>query len=677
MNYPVWQLNTTEPAAEQALAAAGCGVLLSRVLATRGYEEPEKASALLNAETPLSDAFLLKDMDKAVARIHAAVENEEPIVIFGDYDVDGVCATAILYEYLTNIGGRVRCKLPLRNEGGYGINKDALDKLAEKGYTLIVTVDNGISAVEEAAYAKTLGIDLVITDHHLPAETLPDAVAVVDPKRGDDESPFKDLCGAGVAFKLCAALEECNPEEMLEMYGELAALGTIADVMPLVGENRTLVKEGLTLLQDTMRPGIQALLESGGYAGKPVTVDTVSYGLAPRINAAGRMENAAVALKLLLCSSEEQATGIAARLSEINTERQQTEQAVSAAAIAQLEADPARAGDRVLVVAGEGWHPGVIGIVASRLCEKYRRPALVISLQNGEGRGSGRAPAGFDLHGALAACSGLLGRYGGHAAAAGLLVEEEKIPAFHQAINQWAAKQNPVRKPATLKLDAACDLSELSLANVQQLQALAPFGQGNPTPVLLLQGVEVDGIWPLGAEGRHTRIQLRQGTATCFVSLFGTAPARFAYPVGAVVDAAVEAGVFNGRNGAMVSAHLKGIRPAGLGNTPGEQAALFDAFTAGTALQPEDAALLLPDRGDTVALYKRIRGGQVMTADLQPVFAAQGPQNTGKVLASLAALQELGLIEERDGRWQPAAVAAKQDLTKAPVLQKLTALAQQ
>ena len=283
MNYPAWQIKTADPAAEQALAGAGCGALLRRVLAARGCTDPAEVQALLGAGAELSDPFLLRDMDKAVARIEQAVENEETIVIYGDYDVDGISATAILYECLSSMGAHVRCKLPTRGTG-YGLTRPALESLAEKGFKLVVTVDNGISAIEEAACAKELGLDLIVTDHHLPGETLPDAVAVVDPKRADDESPFKDLCGAGVAFKLCAALEGCEPADLLEMYGELVALGTVADVMPLVGENRTLVREGLALLQDTMRPGLQALMENAGVAGKPVTADTVSYSLAPRLN---------------------------------------------------------------------------------------------------------------------------------------------------------------------------------------------------------------------------------------------------------------------------------------------------------------------------------------------------------------------------------------------------------
>lgn len=676
MKYPAWQIKTAEAGAEENLASAGCGVLLRRVLAARGCKDAAAAHQLLEPSVDLSDPFLLRDMDKAVTRIEQAIEAEEPIVIYGDYDVDGISATAILYECLSSQGAHVRCKLPTRGSG-YGLTRPALEALARKGFTLVITVDNGISAVEEAACAKELGLDLVITDHHLPGETLPDAVAVVDPKRADDESPFKNLCGAGVAFKLCAALEGCDPAELLEMYGEFVALGTVADVMPLVGENRVLVREGLALLQDTMRPGLHALLESGGYAGKPVTTDTVSYGLAPRLNAAGRMDNASVALKLLLCGDEEQATGIAARLAEINTERQQTEQDVFAAACRTLETDPARLQDRVLVVSGEDWHPGVIGIVAARLMERYSRPVLVISLHEGEGRGSGRAPDAFDLHSALAACAGHLTRFGGHAAAAGIEIEEEKLPAFRQAINEWAAQHAARPAPVTLQLDAVVTLEELDLPNVQELTRLAPFGRENPTPVLLVQNAVVDGVWAMGAEGRHTRVRLRQGNHTLFASLFGIPPQQFAYPVGAAVEAALEVSVFTGRSGPMVSAHLKGIRPANLSNTPSEQAAWFEAFRTGVVLEPVRAEALLPERNDTVMLYKRIRSGQVFTSDLQPVFAAQGPENTGKTLASLLALQELGLIEEQNGRWLPVPVSQKQDLASAPVLKKLAQQAAQ
>ena len=676
MNYRAWTLRPREPAAEKTLAGAGCGPLLSRVLAARGCISAEDAVPYLGRGTPLSDPYQMKDMDKAVERIRRAIEQEEPIVIFGDYDVDGVCATAILFETLTNLGAQVRCKLPSRDGGGYGINREVLKSLADKGYTLVVTVDNGISAVQEADDARELGIDLVITDHHLPPDPLPQAVAVVDPQRRDDESGCGSLCGAGVAFKLAAALEECDPAELLDLFGDLAAMGTIADVMPLIGENRTIVSEGLDAIRDTVRPGLRALLESAGYAERPITADTVSFGLAPRINAAGRMDSAAVALKLLLCENEEQAGGIAARLAEINTERQQTEQQLFAQAQEQLAADPARSRDRVIVVSGEGWHSGVIGILASRLVERYGRPVIVISLQNGEGRGSGRAPGEFNLHRALAACSHLLIRYGGHAAAAGLMIEEENIPAFRQAINEWARRECPQPKMPPLLVDAAVSVEELTVPSVQDLQRLAPFGRCNEVPLLMVQNAQVDGIWPLGSEGRHTRIRLRQGGSSCFASLFGTSPAEFAYPPGTAVDAVLEVSIFVGRNGPMISAHLKGIRPAGMGNEPSEQAAVFDAFCIGAELTPEQASMLLPQRADTVGVYKRVRAGMVSVSDLQPVFSAQGPQNTGKTLVSLLALEQLGLIQKEQGRWMAVPNVQKQDLASAPVLRQLHALAE-
>ena len=272
-------------------------------------------------------------------------------------------------------------------------------------------------------------------------------------------------------------------------------------------------------------------------------------------------------LKLLLCADEAQAAGIAARLAEINTERQQTEQEVFAAAQKTLEADPARQRDRVLVVSGEDWHPGVIGIVAARLMEKYNRPAIVISLQNGEGRGSGRAPDPFDLHGALAGCAEYLTRFGGHAAAAGVEIEEEKLPAFRQAINAWAAEHAPRPGAPELKLDAAVQLSELTLPNVQELSRLAPFGRENPMPVLLVCDAMIDGIWPMGTEGRHTRVRLRQGNDTLFASIFGVATSAFAYPVGTAVEAALEVSIFTGRSGPMVSAHLQGHPPRGAGQS--------------------------------------------------------------------------------------------------------------
>ena len=674
MNYPAWQLKKADPAAETSLAGAGCGVLLRRVLAARGCTDPAAAQALLGQGEPLSDPFLLTDMDKAVVRIQEAIENEELMVIYGDYDVDGISATAILYECLTSQGAHVRCKLPTRGSG-YGLTRAALESLATKGFKLVVTVDNGISAVEEAACAKELGLDLIITDHHLPGDTLPDAIAVVDPKRPDDESPFKDLCGAGVAFKLCAALEGCDPAELLEMYGELAALGTVADVMPLVGENRTIVREGLSLLQDTMRPGLHALLESAGCGGKPVTADTVSYSLAPRLNAAGRMDNAAVALKLLLCGDEDQATGIAERLAEINTERQQTEQQVFAAALQALEADPARTRDRVLVVSGEDWHPGVIGIVASRLVEKTGRPVIVVSVdEHGEGKGSGRSVQGFNLHECIASCADILLRFGGHAMAAGLSVREEDLQTLRQRLNDWAARECPVLRTPPLECDLSVHLDRLTVESVRRLDQLAPYGADNPSPVFVLEMAVVEGVYAV-SEGKHCRLRLRQGSSSIYAVWFGMHPEQVPYSTGDVVDAAISLSVYDSPRGAQLSGRIIELHPAGLGNTAAEQAALVQALRRGTPLTPEQKESIAPERSHIITVYRELQARRWHAEDLQPLFAKLGEENTGRTLVAISALEQVGLITaaDRGGAkfWELVPATGKKNLADAPILKCL------
>ena len=485
--------------------------LLAGILAARGITDPAEALTLLAGEEELSDPALLTDMDAACQRIWQAIDNGETIAVFGDYDVDGVTATALLYQHLKGMGATVKCMLPSREGDGYGLSKNAIQSMHNKGCTLIVTVDNGISAVEEADFAASLGMDLIITDHHLPPETLPKAVAVVDPRREDDHSPFKGLCGAGVAFKLCAALDGCPPEEMLDYCGDLAAVGTVADVMPLVGENRTLVKAGLRQLQQTDRPGFGALLEEVGLAGKPITAENISYAIAPRINAAGRMDNAVTALQLVLCEDPDRAEELAHKLNEINAHRQETEQQIFKAAEELLEQQPERLDDRIMLLWGRDWHPGVIGIVASRLVERTGRPVIVVTIdEHGEGKGSGRSVQGFNLHTCIGSCADLLVRYGGHAMAAGLSVREENLPELRRRLNDWAARECPVLHTPPLTCDVTIHLDRITVESVRHLDQLAPYGAENPTPVFLLQSAVVDGVYPV-SEGRHSRLRLRQG----------------------------------------------------------------------------------------------------------------------------------------------------------------------
>lgn len=676
MNYRAWQVNRPDMGKAKRLAhAIGAPMLLARILVARGLDTPEKAAELLIQDQPLSDPFLLKDMDKAVARIEHALDCQEPIVVFGDYDVDGVTATALLFEHLRGMGANVRCMLPSREGDGYGLSRRALESVAAKGYKLVITVDNGISAVQEAAFAKELGLDLIITDHHLAPAELPQAIAVVDPRRSDDTSPFKAMCGAGVAFKLCAALEGCDPNDLLEFCGDLAAIGTIADVMPLLGENRTLVKAGLRSLCNTERPGLVALMEAAGLGDKPVTAENVSFALAPRLNAAGRMNSAAQALQLLLAEDPDRAEQLANELCQCNTARQQAEQEIMAQVEAQLAADPARKNDRVIVLWGEKYHSGVIGIVASRIVERYGRPVLLISLENGEGKGSGRSIEGFNLHSAISACADLLVRYGGHALAAGLTICQDNLEEFRRRINEWAAREYPVMQQPPLHLDVAVDLSELTVEEIQGLDYLAPCGSGNPSPLFLLEDAVIDGVYPM-SDGRHSRLRLRQKGHTIYAAWFGITPQQLAYTVGDRVDAALSFSVYQSAHGGpMLSARIKEVRPAGLSNEAVEQAALFEAFRSGAQLTREQKNVLLPQRADSVALYRTVQAGGISAEDLRPLFAKMGAQNTGKALVSLAALCQVGLVGQREvegsQRLTPLPTKEKKDLTRAPILRAL------
>ena len=669
-----------EPWSEQKYAATLAAQqkevgLLAGILAARGITDPTEALTLLAGEEELSDPMLLTDMDKACARILEAIDKEQTIVVYGDYDVDGVTATALLYQHLKGMGASVKCMLPSREGDGYGLSKNAIQSIHDKGCQLIVTVDNGISALEEAEFAASLGVDLIVTDHHLPHDALPKAVAVVDPRRADDHSPFKGLCGAGVAFKLCAALDGCPPEEMLDYCGDLAAVGTVADVMPLTGENRTLVKAGLKLLQQTDRPGISALLEEVGLEGKLITAENVSYAIAPRINAAGRMDNAVTALQLVLCEDEERAAELAHKLNEINVARQETEQEIVKAAQEQLDAEPAILEDRVILIWGRDWHPGVIGIVASRLVEKTGRPVIVVSVdEHGEGKGSGRSVQGFNLHECIASCEDILLRFGGHAMAAGLSVREENLPELRRRLNEWAARECAVLFTPPLECDLSIHLDRITVESVRRLEQLAPYGAENPTPVFVLEKAVIDGIFSV-SEGKHCRLRLRQGNASIYAVWFGMPPEQLPYTMGDVVDAAVNLSVYESLRGAQLSGRILELHPAGFGNAAAEQTALVQALRRGTPLSAEQKARIAPERSDIITVYRELQARRWHAEDLQPLFAKLGEENTGKILVAITALEQVGLIavRERSGAkfWELVPAEGKKNLADAPILKCL------
>ncbi len=645
MVYRKWQIPEAQPQQVQALSRElGLAPLAAQVLVSRGYAQPQQAAALLDEGEALSDPMLMKDMELLVERVWRAVTNGEKIVIYGDYDVDGVTATALMLSYLEDVGANVFYKLPSREGDGYGLSRDVIDLLVRKKVQLVLTVDNGISAVEEAAYAAEQGLDLIVTDHHLPPPVLPQALAVVDPLRADDESPAKNLSGVGVAFKVICALEGCAPEDLLACYGDLVAVGTVADMMSLTGENRTLVRQGVECLQMTERCGLQALLAGCGLEDKPLSAENISFGLAPRLNAAGRMEKPDDALQLLLTEDPEEAENLVALLNDYNVQRQSIEQAIADELIERIDADPTTAHRPVLVVWGRGYHQGVIGIVASRLMERYGKPAIVCTVdEDGQVRGSGRSFAGFSLHSAIASCSELLERFGGHDLAAGLSMREQDLPTFVRRINEYAAECCVEAPP--LVIDGEFDPTRTTVEAVDQLSLLAPFGSGNPSPVFLLEGARIEGVYPV-SEGRHARLRLAKGGTAFQAVLFGTSPAQLAYRIGDTVDAVLALSVYRTGTQASVSGRIRALRPSALGEEYLQEYLLYSRFTSGAVLTPEEKKRLCPSREDVIRVWREIGAGGVLQSDLRPLLLRCGAakQGAGRVLVALDALQELAHV---------------------------------
>ena len=507
MKYGIWKVSQLEAGAVNALVGSGYAPLAAMVLASRGIGDDRQARAYLDCNAPLLDPFLMTDMDKAAGRVGLAMSRGEKIAVFGDYDVDGITATCLLTDFLRRHGADVVSYIPGRLEEGYGLNPIAIHQLHAEGVKLIVTVDCGITAVNEAELCKQLGIDLVITDHHECKQTLPAAVAVVDPHRCDGGYPHKNLSGVGVAFKLASAL--CGSQEtVLEEYADMVCLGTVADVMPLQGENRVFVARGLESLAHTKRPGIAALMAECGCAPEAVSASSIGFMLAPRINAAGRMGQIDLAVELFLTDDPDKAAEAARGLCELNRQRQAVESEIYRQAVSML---PMGKPPEAIVLADESWHQGVVGIVASRIAEEYACPTFLICLDGEHGKASSRSHGGFNLFASLSALSPLLESYGGHELAAGFTISRANIPEFRRQICALAAQYYTDDVPRTV-LDVDCAVSPelLTLHNVDSLQMLEPCGNGCPKPVLMMKNLTIDRISMVGG-GRHMRLRLCSG----------------------------------------------------------------------------------------------------------------------------------------------------------------------
>lgn len=544
--------------------ALGRSELFAVLLYNRGYRTAEEAERFLHyKEADFHDPYLLADMDKAVDRVLLAVERGEKICIYGDYDVDGVTSVSMLYLYLETLGADVCIKIPKREGEGYGVSCAAVESLAQDGVKLIVTVDTGITAGAEVEYAKTLGVDFVVTDHHECRSELPEACAVVNPHRPDCPYPFKELAGVGVVFKLVSAcaMKKCRDEgrpvidgvrETCLTYADLTALGTIADVMPIVDENRLIVSLGLRLMEDSPRPGMKALIEASS-AKKPgeetkkkkINSGFVGFGLAPRINAAGRMSDATIAVRMLLASEGEEAYAYAEELCAINKKRQVEENRIAEQAYEMIEDLADIDKNPVIVLDSNGWQQGIIGIVASKITEKYGTPSILISFDGSvgstecdfdDGKGSGRSIKGLNLVEALGYCEDLLVKYGGHELAAGLTVKRGNLDAFCQRINEYA-REHLDEDAFKIRLEADCELTmaDVNIKFAKELQYLEPYGTGNATPLFMMRNVTVKRIMPTKG-GDHTRLLLEKDNVAASAMYFGVTPAELGFETGDTVD---------------------------------------------------------------------------------------------------------------------------------------------
>ena len=543
-----WIISSSDAAGVAALASTlGTGALAARVLWARGLRDPAEARQFLKpALDDLHDPFLLAGMQEAVARLRRAIENKERVLLYGDYDVDGTSAVVILKKCIDLLGGEATFHVPHRLRDGYGMKSEVVEAAANAGVKLIVSVDTGIRATDVVRHARSFAIDVIVTDHHLPEAELPPAAAVLNPNRPDCRYPDKNLCGAGVALKLIQALlfsfgiEPARRARLLESFLKIVAIATVADVVPLTGENRVIVKRGLAGLRNVNNPGLRALLEVSGLApGEAPSAGQVAFRVAPRINAAGRMASAGEVIEMFLTEDAARARALAEQLHDWNKDRQQTEAEIARAIFEQCLEQPVTDRDAALVFAGEGWHRGVVGIVASRLVEKYHRPAFVLGMENGAAQGSGRSIRAFHLLDALESMPELFTKFGGHRQAAGVTLESGRVPEFRERLRAHAAALlTPADFEATIEIDAEIGFDEIHDESVAEVLALAPFGFGNPSPIFALRGAEVASA-PEIIKEKHVFVRLKFQNRTIRAKAWNFAGRAAELSPGARIDVAI------------------------------------------------------------------------------------------------------------------------------------------
>ena len=676
LKYGIWKWNEPEAECVNGLVSGGYPPLVAMVLAARGMQDPAEAREYLSCDRQLTNPFRLRDMEKAAARVAKAIEAKEKICVFGDYDVDGITATCLLTDYIRSAGGDCIPYIPGRLEEGYGLNPIAIAQLHKQGVKLIVTVDCGITAVEEAALCASLGIELVITDHHECKDVLPRAVAVVDAHRPDCTYPHKDLSGVGVAFKLASALSG-DQEEILRRYADMVCLGTVADVMPLTGENRVFVAHGLEKLKNTNRPGILALIRLSGCDKTDMTANAVGYTLAPRINAAGRMGRIELAIELFLTDDPQKGEALANALCELNKQRQTVESDIYRQAVEML---PTEQLPDAIVLADETWHQGVVGIVASRIAEEFCCPTFLICLDGEHGKASSRSYGGFNLFSSLTSLSGLLESYGGHELAAGFTIGRKNIPEFRAQMGALAKAYYKADGPRTV-LEADCVVKPelLTVNNIDSLSCMEPCGNGCAKPLLVVTDVTVDRISLVG-NGRHLRLRLKSGRYALQAIWFSTTEKTASLTEGDVVDVAFIPQINEFRGERSVQLNVQDIRPACKVECSVDTT-LYRALCCGE-ITCEGARKLLPDRATLGMVWRYLATApqgyleETPTTLCRKIVRWTGlPLELGKLLTCLDIFADVGLLEKqrlhRSLRIRLLPANGKADLQESPTLQRL------
>ena len=543
-----WQIyQVEEEKIEEFQKKYNLNKLLATILVNRGITEEKQIFKFLNPKrNDFYNPYEMPDMDIAVKRIVKAIKNQEKTIIYGDYDVDGITSVTVLKSFLVERGLDIAEYIPNRLEEGYGLNENAVKEIANQGYTLMITVDCGISAIEEVEYANKLGIETIITDHHEPGNELPKALAIVDAKRKDNKYPFRNLAGVGVVFKLIQAIgTELNLDEKEYLkYLDIVCIGTISDIVPLVDENRVIVKLGLKLVEQTRNLGLKAILQASGYS--KIDSSTISFGVAPRINACGRMGHQEEALKLFLSKDINEVNELTQKLNEYNRLRQETEKNIYTDAIMQIERD-GLANKNTIVVMGKNWHHGVIGIVSSKITELYFKPSILLCEEDNIGKGSGRSIPGFDLYEALTQCKNAIEKFGGHSMAVGISVKKENLEMFKKELEQISKERNIEEIVPILKIDAQIDLEEINKEMVESLKELEPFGEENKTPLFMIRNLKIDSIRAL-SEGKHLKLTLKGNKNIVNAIGFNLGELSNDYKIGDKIDVVgnLEINSFNG-----------------------------------------------------------------------------------------------------------------------------------